>query len=481
MTRQTLAVWALALAVASAGSAALLWDARTRAQAAFDTDGRIMHRLLSQQVVQNDAVLATLALLAPAGSADDAASERLPALYAQVLKVQRRTGETPPPDTAWAPIEARSRAERRAVADVGEFTQGRYRLLLAAGTGAQALQISLPHLVPREDWPHSQGAVTVALLAPSGEHWLLQEGRAAEPGWHFQFDKVLASPSQPFVLRAQGHLPWLEWPWGRVLAWCLIVAITAWAVRGWQRQAAAQRRAEGLLRLGQVARLNTMGELAAGMAHELNNPLAAVLANNQAAQRLLNDDPPDTELARQALAQAVQQARRASEVLGRLRTQVERPGSTAKALPLGLQAAVRSVLALLAPETERLGVQVQWAGPEVMVMADRVALEQVLHNLLRNALSALEQVGADRRQLTLQLDATATEGRMRLRDTGPGIPPDLLPRLFEPFVSGRSGGLGLGLSLCDTLVGAMSGRLTACNLDEGGAEFTLTLPLAPST
>ena len=109
----------------------------------------------------------------------------------------------------------------------------------------------------------------------------------------------------------------------------------AWAgrrgARCWPRwrtgsaSAAARRRAEELLRLGQVARLNTLGELAAGMAHELNQPLTAVLANTQAARRLLDDDPPELATARDAMAQAAEQARRAADVVGRLRRAVERP------------------------------------------------------------------------------------------------------------------------------------------------------------
>jgi C4-dicarboxylate-specific signal transduction histidine kinase len=94
--------------------------------------------------------------------------------------------------------------------------------------------------------------------------------------------------------------------------------VLAWARHG-LRQRAERSRAEELLRLGQVARLNTLGELAAGMAHELNQPLTAVLASTQAARRLLDDDPPELDTARQAMAQAVEQARRASDVVGRLR------------------------------------------------------------------------------------------------------------------------------------------------------------------
>ena len=110
--------------------------------------------------------------------------------------------------------------------------------------------------------------------------------------------------------------------------WALVVAAVLTVLRHGLRQRAARSRAEELLRLGQVARLNTLGELAAGMAHELNQPLTAVLANTQAARRLLDDDPPELATARSAMAQAVEQARRAADVVGRLRRVVERPDAT---------------------------------------------------------------------------------------------------------------------------------------------------------
>jgi nitrogen-specific signal transduction histidine kinase len=118
---------------------------------------------------------------------------------------------------------------------------------------------------------------------------------------------------------------WSELPWATMLAWVAASAAALAALRTLLRQRVAARRAEELLRLGQVARLNQLGELAAGMAHELNQPLTALLANTQAAQRLLGDEEPDLDMARHAMSQAVAQARRASAVVGRLRRVVERP------------------------------------------------------------------------------------------------------------------------------------------------------------
>ena len=120
---------------------------------------------------------------------------------------------------------------------------------------------------------------------------------------------------------------------------------------------------------------------------------------------------------------------------------------------------------------------------DVEVLADPVALEQVFHNLATNLLHALDQMDANDRRLTLTLSHTATHGELRVADNGPGIAPEALPRLFEPFFSTRMDGLGLGLglSVCESLVTHMDGRISAQNRSPRGAEFTVMLPLAPRT
>jgi C4-dicarboxylate-specific signal transduction histidine kinase len=275
---------------------------------------------------------------------------------------------------------------------------------------------------------------------------------------------------------------WAQLPWGRMLLWTAAVTAVLALLAQWQRQRTARRRAEELLRLGQVARLNTLGELAAGMAHELNQPLTAVLANTQAAQRLLADDPPEIDTARGAMAQAVAQARRAADVVGRLRTAVDRPKHRSGAEDAGgvvdLADAVRRALHLLEPECRRRSATPTLQASEpVQVGADPVAVDQIVHNLLMNALQALEAVKADDRRLTLTVTPAGGHGELRVTDNGPGIPAEVLPRLFEPFFSTREGGLGLGLSLCETLAQGMGGSLTAANQPDGGAVFTLRLPL----
>ncbi|WP_372662389.1 sensor histidine kinase, partial [Hydrogenophaga sp.] len=184
--------------------------------------------------------------------------------------------------------------------------------------------------------------------------------------------------------------------------------------------------------------------------------------------------------ARDAMAQAAAQARRAADVIGRLRRAVERPHADSATLALTLNDAVRRVLYLLEPECQRRRVTpVLHADAPVRVRADPVALEQIVHNLLMNALQALEQMDSAPRALVVSVSARGSIGELVVSDNGPGIAPEALPRLFEPFFSTREGGLGLGLSLCESLAQSMGGTLAAAAVVPHGAAFTLTLPLEP--
>lgn len=270
-----------------------------------------------------------------------------------------------------------------------------------------------------------------------------------------------------------------------MLAWALITAAAMAAWMAARKQREARRRAEELLRLGQVARLNTLGELSAGMAHELNQPLTALLASTQATQRLLREPSPDIATAQAAMEQAVQQARRASDVVGRLRKLVERPDHSSAA-PVSLQAAVQDALHLLAPELQRRAIATELHAEAGLprALADPVALQQIIHNLLMNAAQALENAPQAQRKIVLRLVRKSAVGAAQLqlsvRDTGPGIATADREHVLEPFYSTRAGGLGLGLPLCESLAQSMGGSLVLAPAKEthGGAEFLLTLPAA---
>ena len=451
------------------------------AGAAWIAQARIAHRLLSQQTVQYEAVLATLGLLGTAGDTERP-ERRLAAVYGSILDVFRREQGGRWPDPAWDAAEAASRAQHRPALAALDLPHGRYTLVMAAEPVGHALAIDLGAAMVWRDWPMDRATSPARVaLDYQGQRYLIQPGAVDGPGWHFELRKALAAESQPFEVVAERRVGWHELPWPWMLLWMAAVAAALAGLRALRAQRTARRRAEELLRLGQVARLNTLGELAAGMAHELNQPLTAVLANTQAAGRLLGEDPPELDTARTAMARAAEQARRAAAVVARLRRAIERPGDGPALQPVLLQEAVRNALHLLEPECARHAARVEFdadASPPLRVQADPVALEQVLHNLLLNALQALDAMPAAERRIAITLAADGGQGRLVVEDSGPGIPDELLPRLFEPFFSTRDGGLGLGLSLSETLAAGMGGSLTAAHAAPRGARFTLALPLA---
>jgi signal transduction histidine kinase len=487
LRQRHLAAWLLVWASAVLVSSWLLSRSElTNLQEAFDTDARIVHRLLSQRAVQHDAILQTLVLL-KAGAASGSMAQRLPSVYPQILSVTSTDAGVPWQDPPLRMAQDLSGQASRPVLVDANLLEGRYRMLLAGPDSSYALTIDARGMVPWNDWPMDAGSSPVQVALRYGEQeLLLQRGRlnsSGQGGWNFSAQKELAAASQPFMVVSRLHVGWSSLPWTSMalaaLAWALVLALMRFLIV--QRQ--GRRLSEERLRVGQLNRLNTMGELAAGMAHELNQPLTAVLANTQAAYRMLSEEHLDVPLMQQALQQSVQQARRAAEVVGRLRRAVERPGASAEVHDVNPMELSRKALYLLEPELQRSRItpQLQWVGPPFEVACDAIAMEQILHNLLTNALHALEQVPPEQRTLRIVLQREATKGALTVVDSGPGIPPDALPHLFEPFFTTREGGLGLGLSLCETLASGMGGSLTASPGAKGGAEFCLRLPLANTT
>lgn len=479
--------WILGWAVLLAAGALLLVrvDIAQR-RAAFRADAGVAYRLLSQRAAQHDAILATLGLLAPSSVGVELPQERLPAVYPQVLSVLQRARGQSWPDPALQRAETRSAASGHAELGPVDLPAGRFVLVQAATPSSFAMRIDVARMVPWGEWPVARAGPVRVALSLDGRTLELQPGLpvALQPlglTAGFVFEQRLAPPSQPFVLQLRLATGPSQWPWGWLSAWLVCVSAVVLAALAWQRARRARRRADDVMRFGQVARLNAMGELAAGMAHELSQPLTAVVASAQAARRLLDDETPALELLRRAVAQVEAQGRRAADVVTRLRRQVEAPAAVGATRPVDLRASLDQVLELLEPELARAGVAVQVRGASVQVEADPVALVQILHNLLSNSLQALAEVPADERALLVEFGMAEGQALLRVRDTGPGIAPELLPRLFEPFFSTRRGGLGLGLSLCEALAHGMHGSLVARNAEPRGAEMRLALPLAGST
>lgn len=226
--------------------------------------------------------------------------------------------------------------------------------------------------------------------------------------------------------------------------------------------------------LAHVSRLSTLSEMGAGLAHELNQPLTAIVSYSQAAARLLDEPEPDLSRVRHAVNASVHQAGRAAQIITRLREWVRRAPSQVRATDL-VQAA-QNVLTLCHADLRRLDIRVVTHVPPVAsVQADPVHLEQIILNLLRNAIDALERTPDA--QVTLVVEAEGGEWTLTVRDNGPGVAPEVLGRLFTPFTTSKDGGLGLGLSLSQTLAQGMGGDLHGANTTAGAA-FQLRLPQA---
>jgi PAS domain S-box-containing protein len=247
-----------------------------------------------------------------------------------------------------------------------------------------------------------------------------------------------------------------------------------------------QKRAEQeLLRargeLAQVTRASTLGELAASIAHEVNQPLAAIAANAQAAARWLDARPADEREARAALQRIVRDATRAGDVITRIRGFLQR-GEIRRA-PVGLEAAVRDVLELAHAEAQNRGVALHVEADEVLppVLADRVQLQQVVLNLVMNGMEAIARApdGERRVGVTLRRDGAGAL-RVQVRDTGAGLDPADGERIFQAFQTSKPDGMGMGLAISRSIVESHGGRLWVESTNGSGATFSFTLPLAMS-
>ncbi len=264
------------------------------------------------------------------------------------------------------------------------------------------------------------------------------------------------------------------------------VALSEGAVRiAFVRDVSERKRAERTTlerqaQLSRALRLNTMGEVAATLAHELNQPLSAVLSYIQACRRLMaarGELRPDLAV---SMDKAAAQAQRAGDIIGNIRRFLNR-GATDREL-VDVSAVAREAAALAALEAARQGVTVSLdlAAARAIVLGDRVALGQVILNLIQNSIEASASVVDRQAEVTL----STASGRgddgviVAVRDTGPGVPSGIAARVFEPFVTSKTDGLGLGLAICQSIVRDHGGTLWFINIEGsggGGAMFSFAL------
>jgi two-component system sensor kinase FixL len=219
-----------------------------------------------------------------------------------------------------------------------------------------------------------------------------------------------------------------------------------------------------------------MGTMAATLAHEVNQPLTAICNYGQAATVLLEaSENLDRESLREAVSEMAQQALRASTIVRRLREFVVRGevSKTVEDVPNLINEA--SALALVGTRQKGIECHFDFDVRATPVLADRIQVEQVLVNLMRNAVEAM--ANSEKRQLSIKTKLVDPETvEVSVKDTGPGIAPELADHLFQPFSSTKQSGMGLGLSICRTIIEAHGGRIFAHPVPGGGTEFAFTLP-----
>jgi two-component system sensor kinase FixL len=248
-----------------------------------------------------------------------------------------------------------------------------------------------------------------------------------------------------------------------------------------ERQETDARLQELQSELVHVSRLTAMGEMASALAHELNQPLSAIANYLRGSRRLLEKgDPADLPRLAEALEKAGDQALRAGDVIHRLRDFIGR-GETERRIE-SISKLIEEASALALVGVKELGVRVtmQFDPRADLVLADRVQIQQVVINLLRNAVDAMR--GVRNGELTVR---AANQGDgftlVTVSDTGSGMSDEVMGRLFEPFMTTKKEGMGVGLSICRTIVEAHGGSIWAENNEGAGATFAFTLPLADVT
>ena len=242
-----------------------------------------------------------------------------------------------------------------------------------------------------------------------------------------------------------------------------------------ERQQTEFRLQELQAELVHVSRRSAMGEMASTLAHELNQPLSAITNYLNGARRLLQrrDHADAEEKLRTAITAASDQALRADEIIRRMRAFLASGQTEREVLLLTQLIEEAGALALLGAKERGVRIHFDLAEKADVVFADRVQVQQVLVNLIRNALEAMD---GKRRELAIRARSDGTKATISVSDTGSGISPDIADRLFQPFVTTKDEGLGVGLSVCRTIVEAHGGRIWVEDNPGGGTVFSFTLP-----
>jgi PAS domain S-box-containing protein len=261
---------------------------------------------------------------------------------------------------------------------------------------------------------------------------------------------------------------------GRIIRWYVLLTDIE------DRTQALARLRQTQLDFAHINRVSTMGELATTLSHEILHPIATARNNARAGVRFLEMKPPNPDEAKEALACVVKDVDRARDIIGRMRDHIKKAPPRRKALDL--KQAVKDVIDLVRSTIASNGVMLstQLQDEPASVHGDSVQLQQVIVNLILNAIESMSAVERGARQLSIRIEQGQVDGNVlvQVRDSGPGIDPENLERVFEPFYTTKVSGVGMGLSICRSIVSAHGGRLWVEANDPRGAVFQFTLPPA---
>ena len=284
-------------------------------------------------------------------------------------------------------------------------------------------------------------------------------------------------------IRFRSPTAWEQYRW-QIMLISAVLVLQSLLIAGlfYEHRRRRQAEVEASRRMAELAHMNrsaAIGQMSASIVHEINQPLAAIVMNAGTGLRWLAKDTPNVEKAAHALKNIVGNGNRASQVVQTLRAMFKKEISNRTLVDIN--DAIRAVLTLLRIELEEHEVVTKATLKEGLphVMADRVQLQQVIFNLVTNAIEAMSSIGADSRTLRLRSEEIESgECIVAIEDSGPGIEPETLKRIFEPFFTSKSKGMGMGLSICRSIIEAHGGRLWVAGNTPRGAVFQFVLPVA---
>jgi signal transduction histidine kinase len=244
-----------------------------------------------------------------------------------------------------------------------------------------------------------------------------------------------------------------------------------------RRQFAEVESQQRMAELAHVNRISTAGELASSIAHELNQPLGAILTNAETLNEILNSPTPDIAELKDIAKDILQDDRRASEVIRRMRSLLKKAPFELKNFDLNdLIGETLGVLSALA-----VGRKVELTSsitPDALpILGDRIQIQQVILNLVMNGIDAMKDTPSENRIISIRTSRVENLAELSVSDRGSGIPEDKLKEVFEPFFTSKAEGMGMGLSIARTIIEAHQGQIWAKNRDHGGASFRIRLPL----